>query len=100
MLRFFNKFEAATDPKLLHILLLNALPFDRSGTFRRLRILPHFLQCYAKLIASTQKIEVEIQQVREAIWLLYQQVKEASLSQQGKEQVLEAYDALLDFYAH
>jgi hypothetical protein len=49
-----------------------------------------------KLIASTPQIEAEIQQVREAIWLLYEQVKEASLCQQGKEQVLEAYDALIE----
>jgi hypothetical protein len=29
------------------------------------------------------------------IWLLYDQVKEASISQKGKKQVLEAYDALV-----
>ena len=48
-----------------------------------------------KLLASTPEIETEIQQVREAIWLLYEQVKEASLSQQGKESVSKAYDALI-----
>jgi hypothetical protein len=36
-----------------------------------------------------------LSQVRAAIWILYEHVREASISQKGKEQVLEAYDALV-----
>ena len=72
---------------------------DRAGQFAILNHAAcwvHMERPLRKLIASTPEIEAEIQQVREAIWLLYEQVKEASLSQQGKELVLEAYDALIE----
>lgn len=72
---------------------------DRAGQFA---ILDH-ADCWVhmerplrKLIASTPEIEQEIKEVREAIWTLYEQVKEASLSQQGKEKVYEAYDDLIE----
>jgi len=71
---------------------------DRAGQFD---ILDH-ADCWVhmerplrKLIASTPEIEAEIDQVRKLIWTLYEQVKEASISQQGKDQVLKAYDALV-----
>jgi hypothetical protein len=48
-----------------------------------------------KLIASTPEIEAEIREVRAAIWTLYEQVKKASILRKGKEEVLEAYDALI-----
>jgi len=72
---------------------------DRAGQFA---ILDH-AECWVhmerplrKLVASTPKIEQEIRGVREEIWMLYEQVKKASLTQQGKEQVRAAYDALVD----
>lgn len=55
----------------------------------------HMERPLRKLIASTPKIEQEICQVREAIWMLYEQVKKASVSQQGKAEVHAAYDALI-----
>lgn len=71
---------------------------DRAGQFK---ILDH-ADCWVhmerplrKLVASTPEIEAEIGQVRAMIWTLYGQVKEASISQRGKEQVCEAYDALV-----
>lgn len=71
---------------------------DRAGQFAILNhagCWVHMERPLRKLPASTPEIEIEIRQVREAIWLLYEQVKEASLSQQGKEAVLKAYDALI-----
>jgi hypothetical protein len=71
---------------------------DRAGQFAILNhagCWVHMERPLRKLLASTPAIEAEIQQVREAIWLLYAQVKEASLSQQGKELVSKAYDALV-----
>lgn len=71
---------------------------DRAGQFA---ILDH-ADCWVhmerplrKLVASTPEIELEISQVREAIWTIYEQVKTASISQKGKEAVMEAYDALV-----
>jgi Transposase IS66 family len=71
---------------------------DRAGQFN---ILNH-AECWVhmerplrKLVASTPEVETEIRQVREAIWILYAQVKEASISQKGKEQVLKAYNDLI-----
>lgn len=71
---------------------------DRAGQFAILDhagCWVHMERPLRKLIASTPEIEAEIQQTREAIWLLYGQVKETSLSQQGKEHVFKAYDALV-----
>jgi hypothetical protein len=71
---------------------------DRAGQFAILNHADcwvHMERPLRKLVASTPTIEREISLVREAIWILYEQVKEASLSQQGKEQVYVAYDALV-----
>jgi hypothetical protein len=71
---------------------------DRAGQFDILNHADcwvHMERPLRKLVASTPAIETEIRQIREAIWTLYEQVKEASISQKGKEQVLEAYDALV-----
>jgi len=72
---------------------------DRAGQFA---ILDH-ADCWVhmerplrKLVASTTEIELEIRQVREAIWTLYEQVKAASISQEGKEAIEKAYDALVE----
>ena len=71
---------------------------DRAGQFNILNHADcwvHMERPLRKLVASTRNIETEIGEVREAIWTLYEQVKEASISQKGKEQVLKAYDALV-----
>jgi hypothetical protein len=71
---------------------------DRAGQFAILdhaACWVHMERPLRKLIASTPEIEEEIQQVREAIWSLYSQVKEVSLTQTGKNQVFAAYDALV-----
>lgn len=51
--------------------------------------------CSLQGIFVSEEIEREIQEVREAICLLYGQVKEASLPQQGKEAVSQTYDPLV-----
>jgi len=71
---------------------------DRAGQFDILNHADcwvHMERPLRKLVASTPQIEAEIGQVREAIWALYEQVKETSISQKGKEEVLAAYDALV-----
>jgi Transposase IS66 family len=72
---------------------------DRAGQFAILdhaACWVHMERPLRKLLASTPQVEAEIAEIRQAIWSLYAQVKEASISQQGKEKVLEAYDALVD----
>ena len=64
--------------------------FDHAGCW------VHMERPLRKLIATTPEVEVEIQQVRGAIWTLYTQVKEASLTQTGKEKVSQLYDGLLE----
>lgn len=71
---------------------------DRAGQFNILNhgdCWVHVERPLRKLAASTLEVETEICQVREAIWILYDQVKEASISQKGKDEVLAAYDALV-----
>lgn len=71
---------------------------DRAGQFAILDHAGcwiHMERPLRKLLASTPEIEEEIQRVRKAVWLLYEQVQEASLSQQGKEEVSKAYDTLV-----
>jgi hypothetical protein len=71
---------------------------DRAGQFSILNHADcwvHMERPLRKLVASTPKIEREIRQVRKEIWILYEQVKEASLSQQGKAEVYAAYDTLI-----
>ena len=70
---------------------------DRAGQFAILDhagCWVHMERPLRKLIASTSEVEAEITWIRKAIWTLYAQVQEASLTQTDKEQVLEAYDAL------
>ena len=72
---------------------------DRAGQFAILNHADcwvHMERPLRKLIASTPKIEREIRHVRKAVWVLYEQVREASVSQQGKEAVHAAYDRLIE----
>jgi hypothetical protein len=55
----------------------------------------HMERPLRKLEAKTAKAEAEIQSVREAIWTLYDRVKEASASQEGREEIHKLYDELL-----
>ena len=71
---------------------------DRAGQFL---ILDH-AECWIhmerplrKLEAKTVEAEAEIARVREAIWTLYDRLKEASSLQVGKEEVLRLYDQLI-----
>ncbi len=47
-----------------------------------------------KLSTTSKKVEQELQKVREAIWVVYDKLKEASLTQTGKEEVHRLYDKL------
>lgn len=62
--------------------------FDHAGCW------VHMERPLRKLAATSPAVEEEIGRVRAAIWSLYAQVKEASLTQTGKEQVKELYDEL------
>ena len=55
----------------------------------------HMERPLRKLPMKTQKAEKELEKVRTAIWDLYDQLKEASLSQRNKEAVHNAFDALV-----
>ncbi len=45
--------------------------------------------------AATPEAEKELGQVREAIWDVYEKLKEAALTQTGKEEVQQLYDRLI-----
>lgn len=64
--------------------------FDHAGCW------VHMERPLRKLIATTPEAEEEIKRVRSAIWTLYSHVKEASITQTGKETVYKLYD---DFVA-
>ena len=55
----------------------------------------HMERPLRKLEAKTAEAEAEVQRVREAIWILYDRLKEASASQEGKEEIHKLYDELL-----
>jgi hypothetical protein len=55
----------------------------------------HMERPLRKLEAKTAEVEEEIRRVREAIWTLYDKVKEASIAQVGKEEVFRLYDQLV-----
>jgi len=59
----------------------------------------HMERPLRKLEAKTAEVEAEIQRVREAIWTLYDRLKSASVSQEGKEEVHKLYDRLLAMQA-
>ena len=70
---------------------------DRAGQFaifNHAACWVHMERPLRKLKASTPKAENEISQVRQAIWNLYEKVKEAAQSQTGKEKIYELYDQL------
>jgi uncharacterized protein (UPF0335 family) len=71
---------------------------DRAGQFAlfdHAACWVHMERPLRKIICTCNKVEQELKNVREAIWQLYRALKEASLSQVGKENVHQLYDALV-----
>lgn len=62
--------------------------FDHAGCW------VHMERPLRKLAVATPEAEQELAQVREAIWKLYDKLKEAALTQTGKEDVYQLYDQL------
>jgi hypothetical protein len=56
----------------------------------------HMERPLRKLIASTPELEQEIKTVRDAIWNLYRQVQEASVTQEGMDEARAAFQALVN----
>ncbi len=63
--------------------------FDHAGCW------VHMERPLRKLKTATPEAEKELEQVREAIWNLYDKLKEAALTQKGKEEVNRLYDRLI-----
>ena len=63
--------------------------FDHAGCW------VHMERPLRKIICTSEHVEQELKQVRHVIWELYRKLKEASLSQAGKEDVHKQYDALV-----
>jgi cell division protein FtsB len=72
---------------------------DRAGQFAILNHAAcwiHMERPLRKLKVTCVEVEESLKQVREAIWVLYDKVKEASWTQTGKEEVRELYDELVE----
>ena len=63
--------------------------FDHAGCW------VHMERPLRKLECAAPEAERELEQVREAIWILYEKVKEASLTQTDKKEVYDLYDRLI-----
>jgi hypothetical protein len=75
---------------------------DRAGQFaifNHAGCWVHMERPLRKLKVSSPKAEKELGQVREAIWNLYDKVKEASYTQTGKEEVHQLYDQLVAMHS-
>jgi hypothetical protein len=71
---------------------------DRAGQFAILNHAAcwvHMERPLRKLRAVSPEVEESLKQVRGAIWELYDKLKEASLTQVGKEEVHDLYDRLV-----
>ncbi len=71
---------------------------DRAGQFAifdHAACWVHMERPLRKLSTTSKKVELELKKVREAIWVVYDKLKEASLTQTGKEEVHHLYDSLL-----
>ncbi|KKL97043.1 hypothetical protein LCGC14_1838430 [marine sediment metagenome] len=71
---------------------------DRAGqfaVFNHAGCWVHMERPLRKLEAATPEAEKELGQVRDAIWDLYEKLKEAALTQTGKEEVHRLYDRLI-----
>lgn len=63
--------------------------FDHAGCWI------HMERPLRKIVCTNEEIEEELKQVRERIWTLYRALKEAALTQIGREDVNRQYDALI-----
>jgi hypothetical protein len=63
--------------------------FDHAGCW------VHMERPLRKIVVSNELVQQELNQVREAIWELYRALKEAALTQNGKEEVEKQYDAFV-----
>lgn len=63
--------------------------FDHAGCW------VHMERPLRKIICTSEQAERELKLVRNAIWVLYGKLKEASLTQSGKETVHQLYDDLV-----
>lgn len=71
---------------------------DRAGQFAILNHAAcwvHMERPLRKLKVTSPEAEASLKQVRDAIWTLYDKLKEASLTQTGKEEVHKLYDELV-----
>ena len=71
---------------------------DRAGqfaVFNHAACWVHMERPLRKLKVATPEAEKDLEQVREAIWNLYDKVKEAAYTQTGKEEVNRMYDQLV-----
>lgn len=71
---------------------------DRAGqfaVFNHAGCWVHMERPLRKLRVATPEAEKELEQIREAIWNLYAKLKEAVLTQTGKEEVHQLYDHLI-----
>jgi len=67
--------------------------FDHAGCW------VHMERPLRKLAVATAEAEQELAQVRGAIWELYDKLKEAALTQTGKEEVHQLYDRLIAMHS-
>lgn len=75
---------------------------DRAGQFLifdHAECWVHMERPLRKLETKTAEAEEELQRIREAIWILYDRLKEASISQKGKEEIHKLYDQLVAIQA-
>lgn len=63
--------------------------FDHAGCW------VHMERPLRKIVCTSAQVELELKQVREAIWTLYRALKEAALTQTGRETVNKQYAALI-----
>ena len=71
---------------------------DRAGqfaVFNHAACWVHMERPLRKLECATPEAEKELGQTRGAIWVLYEKVKEAAMTQTGKEEVHELYDQFI-----
>ena len=71
---------------------------DRAGQFAvfdHAACWVHMERPLRKIIPSSEEVKKELEEVREAIWDLYHDLKESALTQTGKEDIEKQYDALV-----
>ncbi len=71
---------------------------DRAGQFalfKHAACWVHMERPLRKIICSSEQVEKELSEVREAIWATYRALKQVSLEQEEKERVYELYNRLI-----